>query len=153
MSKMKFKDAPVGARFKYPGGNNAWVKINSYPEGPLNDGRGLICQWNGNVEGYQSFCSFVDEENGIDFNTEVELIEDDLWIPADLETPKLIENENYSENVLAICNGVLAVMCYCYIPGDDGGFVWANCNGDINGDAEFDDDYNVTYWQYLPKSK
>ena len=72
--KMKFKDAPVGARFKYPKSKTIWVKLNSYPKGMHNDGNGLICQWNGNVEGHQSFCSFVDEANGIDFNTEVELI-------------------------------------------------------------------------------
>lgn len=67
--KMKFKDAPTGARFKYPEMNKVWVKLNSYPSGG-----GLICQWNGNIEGHQSFCSFVDEESGIDFNTEIELI-------------------------------------------------------------------------------
>ena len=71
---MKFKDAPVGARFKYPNMDNMWVKINSYPKGMYESGNGLICQWNGNVEGFQSFCSFVDEENGIDFDTEVELV-------------------------------------------------------------------------------
>ena len=67
--KMKFKDVPVGARFKYPNMKTIWVKINSYPSG-----NGLICQWNGNVEGYQSFCSFVDENEGIDFDTIVELV-------------------------------------------------------------------------------
>lgn len=72
--KMKFKDAPVGARFKYPNSDKVWVKINSYPKGKFEDGNGLICEWNGNVNGFQSFCSFVDEEEGIDFNTEVELI-------------------------------------------------------------------------------
>ncbi len=30
------------------------------------------------------------------------------------------------------------------------GFFWANCNGQIDGDAEFDDEYDVTFWQYLP---
>ena len=72
--KMKFKDAPVGARFKYPNMETIWVKINSYPKGQFNDGNGLIVQWNGNVEGHQSHCSFVDEESGIDFDTEVELV-------------------------------------------------------------------------------
>lgn len=71
---MKFKDAPIGARFKYPNSDMIWVKINSYPKGHFNDGNGLICSWNGNVEGHQSFCSFVDEDSGIDFNTEVELV-------------------------------------------------------------------------------
>lgn len=72
--KMKFKDAPVGARFKYPGLESVWVKINSYPKGMFEDGNGLIAQWNGNVEGHQSFCSFVDEEKGITFDTVVELV-------------------------------------------------------------------------------
>ena len=48
---MKFKDAPVGARFKYPESDKIWVKINSYPKSQFNDGDGLIVQWNGNVEG------------------------------------------------------------------------------------------------------
>ena len=72
--KMKFKDAPIGARFKYGEGRKIWVKLNSYPKGQFNDGNGLICSWNGNIESYQSHCSFVDEENGIDFNTLVELV-------------------------------------------------------------------------------
>ena len=76
--KMKFKDAPVGARFKYPNLDSVWVKINSYPEGRFSDGLGLICSWNGNVEGHQSYCSFIDENKGIDFNTEIELIQ--IWM-------------------------------------------------------------------------
>ena len=72
--KMKFKDAPVGARFKFPNMGNIWVKINSYPKGMHESGNGLIVQWNGNVEGYQSFCSFVDENEGINFDTVVELV-------------------------------------------------------------------------------
>lgn len=73
------------------------------------------------------------------------------WIDATIKTPPLIDKENYSENVWAICNGELMIMCYCYIPGEDGGFVWANCGGNIHGDAEFDDDYEVTHWQPFPK--
>lgn len=67
--KMKFKDAPIGARFKFPNMKTIWVKINSY-----SNGNGLIVQWNGNVEGHQSFCSFVDENEGVDFDTVIELI-------------------------------------------------------------------------------
>jgi hypothetical protein len=74
MVKMKFKDAPVGARFKYPNLETLWVKINSYPKGLSNDGKGLIVQWNGNIEGYQSHCSFVDEDAGIDFDTVVDIV-------------------------------------------------------------------------------
>jgi hypothetical protein len=73
--KMTFKDAPIGARFRYPGGLSIWVKLNAYPEGPFSDGRGLICSWKGNTNEQQSFCSFTDEENGIDFNAEIELVE------------------------------------------------------------------------------
>ena len=75
------------------------------------------------------------------------------WIDAIKEQPELIENEDYSPNVLAICNGQLMVMCYCYNPSEDeseNGFFWSNCNGQIDGDAEFDDEYDVTHWQYLP---
>ena len=35
--KMKFKDAPVGARFKYPNMETIWVKINSYPKKDLDN--------------------------------------------------------------------------------------------------------------------
>lgn len=72
--KMSFKDAPIGARFKYPNKDSIWVKLNSYPKGISNDGNGLVCSWNGNIQGLQSFCSFSDEELGIDFDTEIELI-------------------------------------------------------------------------------
>ncbi len=75
------------------------------------------------------------------------------WIDAEIEQPELIEDQNYSKNVLAICGGQLMVMCYCYNLSDDDderGFFWANCNGQIDGDAEFDDDYDVTYWHHFP---
>jgi len=72
--RMKFKDAPIGARFKYPNSDAVWVKLNSYPKSSSNDGNGLVCSWEGNVKGMQSFCSFSDEEENIDFDTEVELI-------------------------------------------------------------------------------
>ena len=77
----------------------------------------------------------------------------DRWIDANEAQPLLVENEDYSPNVLAICNGQLMVMCYCYNPSEDDaerGFFWANCNGNIDGEAEFDNEYDVTFWQYLP---
>jgi hypothetical protein len=77
----------------------------------------------------------------------------DRWIDANEAQPLFVENEDYSPNVLAICNGELMVMCYCYNPSEDDaerGFFWANCNGNIDGEAEFDDEYDVTFWQYLP---
>ncbi len=72
--KMKFKDAPIGARLKYPNSGKIWVKLNSYPKAQFNDGRGLICSWDGNIKGFQSHCCFSDEEEGINFDTVVELV-------------------------------------------------------------------------------
>lgn len=74
--KMKFKDAPIGARFIYPNSNEGeiWVKINSYPKSQWYDGRGLIVKWNGNIKEHQNHCCFVDEESGITFDTIIELV-------------------------------------------------------------------------------
>ena len=66
---MKFVDAPIGARFKFSDSEKIFVKLNSYP-----NQNGLICSWNGNVKGYQSFYCFVDEENGINYETDVILV-------------------------------------------------------------------------------
>lgn len=74
------------------------------------------------------------------------------WIDVNVATPDLIEGKDYSENVFAIVDGELKVMCYGYYHDSEcGGFFWANCNGDIFGEAEWDDDYNVTAWMPLPK--
>jgi hypothetical protein len=72
------------------------------------------------------------------------------WISVKDRTPDMIEGEDYSENVLAILDGQLAVMCYCYIAGEGGGWGWSNCYNKIDGDAEFDDNYYPTHWQPFP---
>jgi hypothetical protein len=72
---MPFGEAPIGARFRYPGSKKVWVKLNSYPEGPHHSGRGLICDWRGYGKGFQQFCAFCDEDSGITFDTEVELVD------------------------------------------------------------------------------
>lgn len=67
---MKFGSAPIGARFKFIGENapkDIYVKIHAHQDG-------LVVKWNGNVEGWQSHCCWIDKENGYDFNTEIELI-------------------------------------------------------------------------------
>lgn len=66
---MKFGSAPIGARFKFIGANtkDIYVKIHAHHDG-------LVVKWNGNVEGWQSHCCWIDKENGYDFNTEIELI-------------------------------------------------------------------------------
>ena len=87
------------------------------------------------------------------FNAGVKYATEKRWIDVNEKRPELINNKYYSPNVLAICNGQLMVMCYCYNPSEDEserGFFWSNCNGQIDGDAEFDDEYDVTFWQYLP---
>ena len=72
--KMAFKDAPDGARFRYPNMSEIWVKINSFPKSLSHEGNGLIAEWNGNIKGFQNYASFCDKESGTDFNTEIELI-------------------------------------------------------------------------------
>jgi hypothetical protein len=62
---MKFKDAPIGARFNFIGDDmpkDIYVKINDYDDG-------LVVKWDGNIQGHQSHCCWLDEENGIDFDT------------------------------------------------------------------------------------
>ena len=68
--RMKFKDAPRGARFHFIDNNlpkDIYVKIHDH-------GDGLVVKWNGNIQGHQSHCCWLDEENGYDFDTEIELI-------------------------------------------------------------------------------
>lgn len=63
------------------------------------------------------------------------------WIDANKEQPERIYGENYSKNVLAIINGKLGVACYCYNTSEEEeecGYFWANCYGNIDGDAEFE---------------
>lgn len=78
------------------------------------------------------------------------------WNDAKIITPDLVENQDYSENVLAVVEGFkdVQVMCYCYNFSEDDkerGYFWANCYGKIDGEAEFDDNYTVTYWRSIPK--
>lgn len=66
---MTFRDAPVGARFKFLGDdsdNSVYVKIHCH-------GDGLIVTWNGNVKGhFQNHLSWLDE--GYDFDSEILVI-------------------------------------------------------------------------------
>lgn len=76
---------------------------------------------------------------------------DNIWIRTQDKKPPIVLGADHSENVLAICEGIMRVMAYCYIDdGDNGGWNWCDCGGDIHGDPEFDDDYKVTHWQPLP---
>jgi len=77
---MKFKDAPIGARFKFIDNlpERVYVKIHA-------NGDGLVVQWNGNVPGRQSHCCWLDKENGYDFDTEIELVENSFSVQDFLE--------------------------------------------------------------------
>lgn len=74
------------------------------------------------------------------------------WIKTEEELPELDPKTGCSENVLARVDGhdEIMVMCLCFISlfGEYGN-IWANCYGDIHGDGEIDDDYNVIEWKYI----
>ena len=76
----------------------------------------------------------------------------DLWIYPPIY-PEFIKGKNYSENVLAETgqHTDLQVMCWIYVEGDEGGYAWANCYQQLDGDAQFDDQYTVIKWQPIPK--
>lgn len=74
------------------------------------------------------------------------------WVRVEDRLPSNIKGTSYSENVFVIEDGEIKVMALCDIKDDDNNWcrVWCNCYGDINGDPEFDDQYNPTLWQPLP---
>lgn len=68
MSKVKFKDVPIGGRIKEYG--KVWVVLQ-------NSGRGLIVEYTGEIgvmNHHMSHCSFVDEDEFITLETEVNFI-------------------------------------------------------------------------------
>lgn len=81
--------------------------------------------------------------------------ENDGWVDIKHGQPKLLEGKDYSENVLVMVEGVeetqVMVLTYIHEEGEKPGYVWANAHGNIHGDAEYDDDYKVTHWRYVPK--
>ena len=86
----------------------------------------------------------------------IEYANQSKWISVEDGTPEMLEGENYSKNVFAICKELhgLQVFCYCYNPSEtdnERGFFWANCYQNIDGECEFDDNYTITHWQPLPE--
>lgn len=63
---MRFCDLPVGARFKYPTGDDVWVVIEPYQNG-------LVARWTGVNEDRQRqcMCSFVDDNWTLESEVEV----------------------------------------------------------------------------------
>jgi hypothetical protein len=71
------------------------------------------------------------------------------WVSVEDGLPNYIEGKHYSENVFTTDGINIYVMARCY---EEGGWLWGNCYGDIDGDSEIDDDYsNITHWMPLPK--
>ena len=70
----------------------------------------------------------------------------DGWTPV---SEKLPEHEN---NVLAVLDGQVRVMCYLTIR-HSGEYlkVWAMVYDALGGDAHFDDEYHPTHWMEIPK--
>lgn len=71
--KMKFKDLPKGARFKFPDGTDIWVVLKAY-------NHGLVAKWSGfdTSPDMQSLCSFCDDEWSLE--SEVEIAEPDVQV-------------------------------------------------------------------------
>lgn len=76
------------------------------------------------------------------------------WISVKDRLPDYIKidkkEKDYSENVFTTDGKDIYVMARCYVEDADG-WLWGNCLGDINGEAEVDDDYShITHWMSLP---
>jgi hypothetical protein len=68
------------------------------------------------------------------------------WIPV---SEKLPEHEN---NVLAVLDGQVRIMCYLTIRQSGEYFKeWAMVYDALGGDAHFDDEYYPTHWMEVPK--
>jgi len=115
---MKFKDAPIGARFHFIGDKHTkdvYVKIHGHDDG-------LIVKWNGNRSGHQSHCCWIDKENGIDFNTEIALIDESQVTPVPVPAPKFGLSIHYTGDPSV---GIMAETFFAEAP--------------FNADAEKDD--------------
>jgi hypothetical protein len=69
------------------------------------------------------------------------------WISVFDMTPEL------DKNVLAVCDGEVKIMALCEMRDDDGLLcdAWCMVYDGLDGDANFDDDYNVTHWMPIPE--
>ena len=73
----------------------------------------------------------------------------DGWIPVEEDKPPFLEGKDYSASYSANvwgCDEEGNVLIVSYF-NDGEGYFWANACGNIFGTAEFDDDYDIRYWQ------
>ena len=83
-------------------------------------------------------------ETGFDFMED--FANQSKWISVEDSLP---EHDN---NVLAILNGNMEIMAYCNIHEDGETFkVWHIVYDGLQGDPIYDDNYEPTHWQPLPK--
>jgi hypothetical protein len=68
----------------------------------------------------------------------------DGWINVEEVQPPLIQGQDYSANVWG-WDGLHILVVSFFIDSD--GWHWANAYGNVWGDAEFDDDYDIKYWK------
>ena len=68
------------------------------------------------------------------------------WIDVDLCTPEINPKTLCSENVWATDGKQIFVANYFY---DGKSYNWANCYGNVFGDGEFDDDFQIMQWQRI----
>lgn len=68
------------------------------------------------------------------------------WIKVSERLPEIIEG--CSKNVLAFENNKVQVMCLSQMKDDDNQscLVWCKVYEGLDGDGEFDDDYEPTHW-------
>ena len=65
-------------------------------------------------------------------------------IDAKQQKPPLIGNKDHSANVWGWDGHQLLIVAYTV---DEDGWMWGNCYGNVFGEAEFDDDYDILYWE------
>jgi hypothetical protein len=84
----------------------------------------------------------------------LESSESDLggWISVEDRLPEL--TDGCSENVLVYENKQVQVMCLSHMKDDDNNWcvVWCKVYDGLDGDGEFDDNYEPTHWMPLPKA-
>lgn len=81
-----------------------------------------------------------------------ESVEKSDWKYAKKELPVILPEENFSERVFAKVEGhkKIAVMRLVKIIDNDTIlYKWANCYGNIYGEAYLDDEYEVFQWKYI----